>query len=217
MVEQGSSTLGEQRALRLSDERGQPAWSSSRGIPWIRNHLSRDVSPESSPTCDDRHCSASASTSWIAALALPFSGAAETATRSAPARSPRMAFRLAPGWRRHRQDGPVGVGGQGDHPATPSNKAEPTRTRVAPSSIAVSKSFDIPIESCSRGRPLRSGARSIAERPQQGKRGRAVSGVVSSAAIVISPTIGMCRQAAIASASEDLPGTSRAWPARPRC
>ena len=34
----------------------------------------------------------------MAALALPFSGAAVTATRIAPARSPRTAFRLAPGW-----------------------------------------------------------------------------------------------------------------------
>ncbi len=90
--------------------------------------------------------SPTASTDWIAALALPFSGGAVTATRSAPARSPMIPSRFAPGGpapaRRCRRR----AGSGGNHGSTPSKSAEPTRSRVAPSSMAVSKSFDIPID-----------------------------------------------------------------------
>ena len=68
----------------------------------------------------------------MAALALPFSGAAVTPTRRAPARSPRTPFLRALGWARTGEDGPPVVGGQVDHPAAPSNRAEPTRTQRRP-------------------------------------------------------------------------------------
>lgn len=43
-----------------------------------------------------------------------------------------------------------------DHGASPSNRAEPTRTQVAPSSMATSKSLDMPIESSGSAMPVRS-------------------------------------------------------------
>ena len=77
-----------------------------------------------------------------------------TATRSAPARSPRIALRLRSGLGQDRQDHPLGMDGQRDHGSTPSKSAEPTRTRVAPSSTAASKSLDIPIDSSASGNPV---------------------------------------------------------------
>ena len=47
------------------------------------------------------------------------------------------------------------MAGDRDHDSTPSKSAEPTRTRVAPSSMAASKSFDIPIDSSTRGKSVR--------------------------------------------------------------
>ena len=105
----------------------------------------------------------------MAALALPFSGAAETATRSAPARSPRTAFFLAPGWARTGKTVPSAWAVSAIIRQTPSNSAEPTRTSVAPSSMAASKSLDIPIESWSRARPG-AAPEVVAERPQADER-----------------------------------------------
>src|SRR4051794_28437144 len=69
-----------------------------------------------------------------------------------------------PGLGADREDRPEGMGGQVDHGTTPSNSAEPTRTRVAPSSIAASKSPDIPIESSASSSEVRSPSRSRSAR-----------------------------------------------------
>ena len=58
---------------------------SSSGVrPTTRNRFCREVSPERRAICDGRQPRLSASTAPMAALALPFSGGAVTATRSAP-------------------------------------------------------------------------------------------------------------------------------------
>src|SRR3954468_360874 len=69
-----------------------------------------------------------------------------------------------PGLGAHREDRPEGMCGQVDHGTTPSNSAEPTRTMAAPSSIASSKSPDIPIESSASASEVRSLSRSRTER-----------------------------------------------------
>ena len=99
-----------------------------------------------------------------------------------------------------RQDRPVGMGQRSRSWSTPSKSAEPTRTKVAPSSMAVSKSFDIPIDSSASGRPVSRLSRLASSRSRTND-SRAVSAVVPSAAIVIKPTIGIASQAAIDSAS----------------
>ena len=63
--------------------------------------------------------------------------------------------RAGAGLRVHGEDGSLGMSRQIEHASTPSKSAEPTRTRVAPSSMADSKSLDMPIDSSESGRPVR--------------------------------------------------------------
>ncbi len=74
--------------------------SASGSIPWIRNRFCRAAAPQRRRTWAGLQPSASASTAWMAAFALPFSAGAETATRSAPAWTPTTAVLRAPGWAR---------------------------------------------------------------------------------------------------------------------
>src|SRR5262249_9952985 len=50
----------------------------------------------------------------------------------------------------HGQDAPFRVADDLDHRAIPSNKTVPRRTKVAPSSMATSKSLLMPIDKCRR-------------------------------------------------------------------
>ena len=73
------------------------SFSSPGSIPSRRNRFCREVAPEIKLTRLGLQPKAFARSVWIASLAFPFSGGAVTATRRAPARSPRIALRLAPG------------------------------------------------------------------------------------------------------------------------
>ncbi len=88
------ATLDEPDSLRSTPSR-RP--NSSSLIPASTNRFWREVAPVSKviwAALNPRHW---ASTNWIAAFAFPLSGGEVTATRIAPARSPRIALRFAPG------------------------------------------------------------------------------------------------------------------------
>ena len=87
-----------------------------------------------------------------------------------------------------------------DHGSTPSKNAEPTRTRVAPSSIAALEIARHAHRQFRQRSPVRwlSSSRVWRSRTNEG---RADPASVPQAAIVISPTILTARQAAMASAS----------------
>ena len=70
-------------------------------------------------------------------VGLPFSAIWVTETLSIPSCKPRISLRSARLGPQREQD-TFGVQLQVDHGSTPSNSAEPTRTMVAPSSIAAS-------------------------------------------------------------------------------
>ena len=122
------------RAMRNSS----PARTASGSRSRTRNRLSRAVSPERSTRPDARQPRASARTPAIAALAFPFSGSDGHADPQRPGplaqHTVLAGVRLGP----DGQDRPPLVRGQLDHPRAPSNRAEPTRMKVAPSSIAAS-------------------------------------------------------------------------------
>ena len=112
--------------------------NSSGVIPRTRNFFCRDVSPDTRLNRDFRSPSRLLNTSIIALLALPFSG--DWVTETAACRPARRGSR-SPSRRRCARTGrivPSGCGCQVDHGRTPSNSAEPTRTIVAPSSMATS-------------------------------------------------------------------------------
>ena len=120
--------------------------------------------------------------------------------REAPRARPKDGISLRPGLSVHGEHRSLSMDRQIDHASTPSKSAEPTRTRVAPSSIAASKSLDMPIDSAESGRPVRCRSASRVWRSWMNE-GLAVSASVPQPAIVISPAIGMLRHAAMASAS----------------
>ena len=107
--------------------------SSSGRDSAMRNRFCRDVAPEISATCAALQPRSlgehrSGSPRWP----FPCPGGAVTATRRAPARSPRTALRCAPGWATTGRIAPSACRTIADHGSTPSNSAEPTRTQRRP-------------------------------------------------------------------------------------